>query len=359
MTLTGTQAPNTALSQPGTGHRAPGTALVANRGRFRWSSSTAISLISCILVAAVPALYAQESASERGVQLFQLAQYSDAKKEFGAALKQDQRATTALFYQGRIAMIEGDFSEASRLFERATRTQGATSEHHRWLGQALGQMAARGSKLKAPFVAKKAKAAFERAVSLDPENVEARVTLLRFYLIAPGMMGGSPERAARQVPEIAKRSPYWGRIAAAGVKEDKGDNTGAESEYEKATNEYPDSSAALYSLGQLYQRINQNDKAFAAFERIVEKHPDKINALYAIGRLGAQTGQRLERSEEALKLFLSKPAKEGHVTRSSALYRLGMIYEKTGRRELARKEYEASLKIEQRSEVRDALARLK
>ncbi len=371
MTLTGSRAPNTALYQPGTGlvaierrshwlsTVAPGTALVANRSRFRWSSSTAISLISSILFVAASALHAQESASERGIHLFELAQYSDAKKEFSAALKLNQRATSALFYQGRIAMIDGDFNEASRLLERATRTDSATSEHHRWLGQALGQLAARGSKLKAPFVAKRAKAAFERAVALDPENVEARVTLLRFYLIAPGMFGGSTERAAQQVPEIAKRSPYWGRIAAAGVKEDQGDNAGAESEYVKATDEYPDSSAALYAVGLLYQRTNQNDKAFAAFERMAEKHPDKINALYALGRLGAQTGLRMERSEEALKLFLAKPAKEGNVTRSSALYRLGTIYEKTGRRELARKEYEASLRIERRSEVRDALARLK
>ncbi len=304
-------------------------------------------------------LHGQQNTAERGIQLFDLGQYDDSKKELGATLKQNQRATAALFYLGRIAMMEGDFNGASRLFERATRTEGATSEHYRWLGQALGQLAARGSKLKAPFVAKKAKAAFERAVSLDTENVEARVALLRYYLIAPGMMGGSTDRAARQVPEIAKRSPFWGRLAAAGVHEDREENAAAEREYEKAISEYPDSSSALYALGLLYQRMEQNDKAFAAFERMAEEHPTKINALYAIGRLGAQTGQKLERSEEALKLFLSKPIKEGNVPRSSALYRLGMIFEKTGRLQLAREQYEASLRIEQRSEVRDALARLK
>ncbi|MBC7790243.1 MAG: tetratricopeptide repeat protein [Anaerolineae bacterium] len=304
-------------------------------------------------------LGAQENPAERGVQLFELAQYEEAKKELGAELKHDQKATTALFYLGRIAMVEGDFNEASRLFERTTRSKDATSEHYRWLAQALGQMAARGSKLKAPFVAKKAKAALERAVSMDPDNVESRVALLRYYLIAPGMMGGSTERAARQVPEIAKRSPFWGRLAAAGVHEDRKDDAAAEREYEKAIEEYPDSASGLYALGLLYQRTEQNDKAFATFERMVEKHPDKINALYAIGRLGAQTGKNLERSETALTSFLSMPVKEGHVPRSSAHYRLGMVYEKTGRRELARKEYETSLRLEQRSEVRDALARVK
>ena len=357
--MIGNRAPSSAQCQPSTEHRAPNTGLVAHRSTLKRSPTRAIALVCTTLFMAGTALHAQEGAAERGIQLFQLAQYDSAKKELGSALSENQRATAPLFYLARIAMIQGDFNEASRLFERAIRTEGATSEHYRWHAQALGQLATRGSKLKAPFVAKKAKAALERAVSLNPEDVESRVALLRYYLIAPGMVGGSTERAARQVPEIAKRSPFWGRLAAAGVHEDREDNAAAESEYEKAIAEFPDSSSALYALGLLYQRTEQNDKAFAAFERMAEKHPDKINALYAIGRLGAQTGLKLERSEEALKLFLSKPLKEGNVPRSSALYRLGMIYEKTGRRELARKEYEASLQIEQRSEVRDALARVK
>ncbi|MGI9078068.1 MAG: tetratricopeptide repeat protein [Gemmatimonadaceae bacterium] len=355
----GNRAPSTAQCHPDTGHRAPGTGFVASESPFRQRPRRAIALIFTALFVVATALQAQKSMTERGIQLFELGQYDAAKKELDAALQQDERTTSTLFYLGRIAMIEGDFSGASRLFERATRTEGATSEHYRWFGQALGQLAARGSKFKAPFAARKARAAFERAVSLDPENVEARVALLRYYLIAPGVMGGSTERAARQVPEIARRSPFWGRLAAAGVHEDRADNAAAEREYQKAVDEYPDSSSALYALGLLYQRLEKNDEAFAAFERMVEKHPAKINALYAIGRLGAQTGLRLDRSEEALKLFLSKPVKEDNVPRSSALYRLGMIYEKTGRRELARKEYEASLGIEQRSEVRQALARLK
>lgn len=323
------------------------------------STRIATGLFTIALTIGATALRAQEGATRQGIEHFELGRFEDAKKAFDVAIGQNQRDTAALFYLGRIAMVRGDFDDAAKLLERATKVDGRTAEHFRWLGQAYAQQAVRGSKIKAAFIAKRAKVAFERAVSLEQDNVEARMALLRYYLLAPGMMGGSTERAARQVPEIRKRSPYWGRLAAAGVHEDRKDIAAAEREYLSAIEEFPDSASALYALGLLYQRAEQHEKAFDAFERMAAAFPNESNALYAIGRLGAHTGQRLERAEEALKLFLSKPVKEGDVPRSSAHYRLGTVYEKTGRRDLARKEYEASLRLEKRSEVREALARLK
>jgi tetratricopeptide (TPR) repeat protein len=200
---------------------------------------------------------------------------------------------------------------------------------------------------------------FESAVALDPDNVEARLDLVQYYLVAPGLMGGSRDKAKAQVAEIAKRSAFKGHLAAAGVAEDAHDFGGAEREYRSAIADFPDSAAvAAYALGLMYQRAKQYDSAFATFEQLARDHPEATNALYALGRLGALTGQRLDRAEEALKLYLAQPLREGNPPPASAHYRLGTVYERTGRKELARQEYEASLKLENRPEVREALERV-
>jgi hypothetical protein len=43
---------------------------------------------------------------------------------------------------------------------------------------------------------------FEQAVELNPENFDARMGLLQFYLMAPGIMGGSKDKAREQAGEI-------------------------------------------------------------------------------------------------------------------------------------------------------------
>ena len=62
----------------------------------------------------------------------------------------------------------------------------------------------------------------------------------------------------------------------------------------------------------------------------------------------------------ALQRYLAYEPHEGDPARSSAHYRLGLVYERMGDREGARREFEASLRLEPtRDEVKAALARLR
>ena len=88
--------------------------------------------------------------------------------------------------------------------------------------------------------------------------------------------------------------------------------------------------------------------------------PDEMRAHYQIGRAAALSGTQLDRGERSLKLWLARPPEDaGTTTRSGAHYRLGMVYEKQGRRDLARAAYEAALRIDARNEdARKALEKL-
>ncbi|MBA3658627.1 MAG: hypothetical protein H0W67_03440 [Gemmatimonadales bacterium] len=59
----------------------------------------------------------------------------------------------------------------------------------------------------------KGRAALDRAIMLDPDNLEARTTLMQFLLQAPSIVGGSKSKARGQAQEIARRNPLRGLLA--------------------------------------------------------------------------------------------------------------------------------------------------
>ncbi len=60
---------------------------------------------------------------------------------------------------------------------------------------------------------KQGRAAVERAIVLDPDNLDARATLLQFLLQAPRIVGGSRDGARAQAREIERRDPRRGLLA--------------------------------------------------------------------------------------------------------------------------------------------------
>jgi len=218
----------------------------------------------------------------------------------------------------------------------------------------------RANRFKQVLLAKKIRGAFETAVALDPDNVRARRDLLQYYVIAPGIAGGSVDKARAQAREIGARNPMLGHLAAGWIAEAGKDHAAAEREYRSAIDAYPDSAAAYLALGALHQRTREYDRAFEVYERLLAARPDEAAAYYQIGRTASQAGTRLEHGESALRTYLTKKPGEGDAPLASAHYRLGMIYERQERLDLARASYDAALRLDPRqADARAALARLK
>jgi hypothetical protein len=94
------------------------------------------------------------------------------------------------------------------------------------LGQAYLRHARANPSLGAIGKVKRGRAAVERAIALDPENLDARGTLMQFLLQAPGIVGGSRDGARAQAREIERRDRSRGllarlEVATAGRKKDE------------------------------------------------------------------------------------------------------------------------------------------
>ena len=81
-------------------------------------------------------------------------------------------------------------------------------------------------------------------------------------------------------------------------------------------------------------------------DRIATRLPAEMNVPLVVARVAYLSGEQLPRGEEAAKRWIANPPRDATVnSRAVAHLRLGNIYEKTGRRELARSEYERAVNL--------------
>jgi predicted Zn-dependent protease len=259
-----------------------------------------------LIIAVATALASASSASAQSVdrtkQLFDQGKYAQVK----ASLAGVQTAAAA-YYLGRIAIVDGKADEAIRHLERAVELEDGNALYHLWLGNAIGESAATAGMLQRPGIAKRMKVELERAVELDPNQIDARAGLVMFYSMAPGMMGGSVEKAREHAREITKRNAMRGALARAEIAQNEKDGAAEETALKEAIAAAPDTTAGYVALADMYGRAGRFTEAFATIERYGKRRPSDRWTLYYIGRLAGSTGQQLDRGEAALKQFLAAP----------------------------------------------------
>jgi tetratricopeptide (TPR) repeat protein len=258
------------------------------------------------------------------------------------------QAAAESYKTGRVLMDSNKADAAVKAFEKAIALDDKISDYHLWLGNAVGSVARNASVLRQPFLARRVKSEFERAVQLDPASVNAREGLVSFYLEAPGIMGGSVAKAREQADGIAKVNAMRGHFARARVAENQKDTATVEREYRTAFEENPDSSIAMTTFAGALAAGNRGDEAFTVVDKYLARHPGDVLATFWIGRLAAITGKQLERGEKALHAVLESP-NLGTGPNQPALFaihfRLGDIAAKRGDKTTARKEYEKSIEL--------------
>lgn len=124
------------------------------------------------------------------------------------------------------AMAAEEYDDAVSAADSAAAVAPRTSAVQLVVGQAYLSHARAHPSLGAIGKVKKGRAAVERAIALDPGNLDARGTLLQFLLQAPGIVGGSRAGARTQALEIERRDRERGllarlAVAAAGGKREE------------------------------------------------------------------------------------------------------------------------------------------
>ena len=179
----------------------------------RQSFLVIVSIGICIWFSCIADISYANDTPVSGKQLFETRQFDAARQFFEFLVATSPTNAIGFFYLGRIAFEEKHYQQAVERFEQAVLLDHTNSNYHLWLGRAYGYLARESSILWQLPRALKVKEHFEKAVDLDPDNLDARADLMEYYLKAPRLLGGGKEKAEQQAHEISERDLQEGMRA--------------------------------------------------------------------------------------------------------------------------------------------------
>lgn len=288
------------------------------------------------------ALFSQSSV-EKAKTLYETKKYDEAEKILKSVGEKAADYAASRYYLGRIAFDKKEYDDASDFFEEATEADPKGADYFNWLGNTYGTIARDANMLKQGMLAPKMKKAWEMAIALDPKNIDARTSLIQYYLQAPGFMGGSIDKAKEVAKQIIALNPAEGHRQLGNVYLSDKKPAEAEKEFLEAVKINPD---YISLLANFYTNQKQYDKAFTMFEEAIKKNPEDYTSIYQVGKTSALSGQKLDRGEECLKKYLTHTPTQNEPSHAGANMRLAQIKEKRGQKAEAKKLFETALKLD-------------
>jgi tetratricopeptide (TPR) repeat protein len=256
------------------------------------------------LVLGVCAAPAADATLERARQLYARTDYEGALRVLHAIPDQ-----TAAVYEltGKSFYMSGDFKKASEAFEKAVAAAPNRSEYHNWLGRAYGRRAETSSFLTAPGLASKARQSFERAVELNPRNLEAASDLFEYYLEAPGIMGGGLGKADALANRIKDVNPAEYHYMLARIAEKREQFRTAEEQLRQAIEFAPRQAGRIIDLAKFLAKRGRYQESEETFQRAETVAPGSPRLLYERANLYVRTGRNLDTARTLLKQYLEAP----------------------------------------------------
>lgn len=275
------------------------------------------------------------------------------RKEFS---KNPNDAQAALWL-ARSYLDVGKFDQAVTFAQRAASLSPECSEAHFWLARSLGIKA---DKARSFWLARKSKLEYEKAVKLDPDNLEARRDLMEFYLEAPWILGGSKDKAWAEVQAISSRNTLQGYLAHALYWRDLNKPTLAAKWYQKVMEAKPQHVNPYFQVADFYESTRKPDKVQAAIREatLIEPKDPRLDFYNAVAYV--MKGQSLSKAEHELKTYLVKaPPRNDFPPYAAAHDWLGRIYEIWGKNQEAIAQYREALELSPDNETaHNALQRL-
>ena len=250
--------------------------------------------------------------------------------------------STNLLCRAYFALDDWDRAESS--CKKAVALDPDNSRFHLWLGRVYGEKADRANVLAAAILAGKVRGEFERAVQLNPQDIDARLDLAEFYIEAPGIVGGGEAKAREQAQSVATVNPGREHWIYARIAEKKKDVAGAEREYHQYIDLSHSDAEAWLNLALFLRRQNRPAEMEQATVKLSQSPMPKLDVLVEAAEMLYRGGRSYPFATELLHRYLAAGPVEA-APAFKARYLLGLLLEKQGDKAGAADEYRASLSL--------------
>jgi tetratricopeptide (TPR) repeat protein len=309
-------------------------------------SSSRPSLI-CIRIALLLVLLSGIRLSAEGTRanaLLQQGRVDEARHALQQALSAQPGDAQSHQLLCRVYYAQEMADAAIRECELSASSDPGNSNTQMWLGRAYGMKASRANPLIAFSLARKVHAAFERAVQLDPANVQAMSDLGEYYVQAPAIVGGGLDKARELARRMEPRFPSQAHRLRALIANQSKDPATAEAEFQKAV-QAGRTPAAYIDLGQFYQSRHQPEKALAALRAGVEADHQKDATLVDAASILTAMSRSPQLAEDLLREYLASSAKSDGAPAFKVHIQLGDLLSRRGDAAGARREYAAAASL--------------
>ena len=199
--------------------------------------------------------------------LYKAGKYHEAEEALTKLAVEDPKNAEVAYYMGMVMNAQKRYAHALSWLERAV---SLAPENEHYLADFGGNALEQADRENSYSLATKGRDAMIKAVSMDPEDLDARDGLMQFYARAPWPLGDK-DKAREQISEIAKRDPVRGLVAEAFLA--------------IADKRYPD--------------------AISLCKKALAKKPADYDGLYQLGRATSFSGLEIDLGIMCLKRCLT------------------------------------------------------
>lgn len=208
---------------------------------------------------------------------------------------------------GRCRFFLGDYKAATDDLQQAVQAEPGVSDHYLWLGRAWGRRAETSVFFMAVKYAAETRKAFEKAVQLNPANIEAVNDLISFYLDAPGFLGGGVDRAVALSETMRQHDPVEYQYSLAQIAIHNKDLDAAESHLRKAVEMAPRKISRLVDLAKFLAGRGKLRESDALFDQAAGIDPKDKRLLYGRAEAYIKGKRNLDAATKSLQSLLQLP----------------------------------------------------
>lgn len=246
------------------------------------------SIILCLLLSfgSAKAIAAQDQTIAQGVALLAANKIEEASRYFSNVIKKNPDNAGGQHYMGRINYRLSDYEAAQTYFDKSIKLSPKRAEFYVWQGQNYIKLVAEVGFFSKMSMGKKAKAAFEKSIAIDPQNVGGLGGLAQYYLGAPSIAGGSPEKAGELAKKIIALGDVIGNVLQLQVSLSVDEGAVTLADFKKVADKVGDNPKhyAFYNTyGYYLLGLDKHQEAIVQFKKQVELNSTSANAHDSLG----------------------------------------------------------------------------